>query len=49
MAGVLALEPVARLIFAVMARSRSDVVNTISAYKMLYAALPQLLARARKP
>lgn len=47
--GLLALEPMTRLIFAVLARSRSDFENTISAYRMLYAALPQILARARKP
>lgn len=48
MAALLGLEPVARLILAVLARSRSDFENTISAYKMLYGALPQILARAGK-
>jgi GT2 family glycosyltransferase len=48
-AGLLGLEPVARLIFALLARSRSDFANTLSAYKMLYGALPQILARAGKP
>ncbi|MGH2510896.1 MAG: glycosyltransferase family 2 protein, partial [Ktedonobacteraceae bacterium] len=47
--GLLALEPIARLSFAVMARSKSDFANAASAYGMLYAALPQILARTRRP
>lgn len=47
--GLLCFEPVARLVLAVVSHSRSDLVNTAVAYKMLYAALPQILARARKP
>lgn len=46
-AALLGLEPIARLISAVLARSKSDLENTVSAYKMLYAALPEILARAR--
>jgi len=45
---MLTLEPIARLTLAVLTGSPEDARNTLAAYRILYAALPQIVARAKQ-
>jgi GT2 family glycosyltransferase len=44
----LVIEPITRMIFAIIRRSPSDVKETLKAYKMLWVEMPRLLVRSKQ-